>query len=73
MSVEALERAEAMAWKALLLGAKMVRSDVESTVSARFSVVRAPTRAVRLNSVAVSAMSSGGERTVSIMWIMPLL
>lgn len=73
MSVEALERTEAMAWKASLLGAKMVRSDVSSTMSARDNVVRAPTMAVRLKASAVSATSCGGSRTVSITWMMPLL
>lgn len=65
--------AEPMAWKAALEGAKMVTSLRLSTVSTSLVSVRAPARAVRLESRAVKPGVSGMVRTLSTMCMTPLV
>jgi len=68
-----VEREEPRAWKASLLGAKMVRSEAVLRESEREALVMAPPKAVRLNWGAVLMMFRGGWRKVSITWTMPPL
>jgi hypothetical protein len=58
--------ADPMLWKASLIGAKMVRSGVESTASMRLVALRAPRRAVRFAADAVAETFSGSVRTRSM-------
>lgn len=58
--------AEPMAWNAALEGAKMVTSLRSSTAEMRDVAMRAPARAVRLESMALKEGMSGTVITVSI-------
>lgn len=62
-----LGRADPIAWKAVLLGAKIVTSLSESTASTRSACFRAP--AIPLNPAAIAVVEtfSGTVNTVSIM------
>ncbi len=62
-----------MAWKAMLLGAKMVTSGVVSTVFASLAAVRAPVIEVKFAATAVVEILAGGVKKRSITWTMPLL
>lgn len=57
--------------KALLDGAKTVRSLVSSTTDTRLVAFSAATRSVKPASRAVSEMSCGKVKTLSILWMMP--
>lgn len=64
-------RAEPIAWKAELDGAKIVTSGRESTALTRLADVRAPAREVRFAATAVEETDWGIVRTRSMMWITP--
>lgn len=64
-------KADPIAWKAALLGAKMVTSLRPSTVPARSAAVRAPTIDVRFAATAVVETLGGRVKTWSMMWTTP--
>lgn len=61
-----LGRAEPIAWNAELLGAKIVTSDKESTVSTSLARVKAPATPLKPALMAVSETLSGIVKTESM-------
>jgi hypothetical protein len=70
-SIVRFGRAEPIAWKASLLGAKMVTSERPLTASTRSAAVRAPASEVRFAAMAVVETFGGRVRTVSMTWTTP--
>lgn len=69
--IDRLGRAEPMAWKAELLGANIVTSLRESTVSRSSVLVKAPATPLSSAAMAVSETGCGMVKTESMMWTTP--